>query len=77
MTAASLLIAIFALVFTVGSFWWLNARRGRILCSSPHVFGMAATPQVFLLRLPLALYNTELELLSFVTSGAGFLRLDK
>jgi hypothetical protein len=58
MTAASLSIAVLALLFTVASFWWINARRGRLVGPAPHAYGMAATPQVFVLRLPLALYNT-------------------
>jgi hypothetical protein len=58
MTAASVFIASLALLFTVGSFWWLNARRGRLVCAPPHAFGMAATPQVFRIRFPLAIYNT-------------------
>jgi hypothetical protein len=57
-TVAPLAIAGAALLFTIASFWWLNARRGRLVCAPPHAFGMAASAQVFLLRLPLALYNT-------------------
>jgi hypothetical protein len=57
-SAVSLAIGVLALLFTIASFWWLNARRGRLRCAAPHAYGMAATPQVFLLRLPLALYNT-------------------
>jgi hypothetical protein len=58
MTVASVAIAVLALLFAVASFWWLNARRGRVVGAVPHAYGMAAAAQVFLLRLPLALYNT-------------------
>jgi|SRR5215216_512609 len=57
-TAISLGVAVSSVVFAVLSFWWLNARRGQLVCAPPHAFGMAATPQLLLLRLPLTLYNT-------------------
>lgn len=47
-----------ALLFAVGSFWWLNARQGRLKCFEPHSFAATVTPSLGLLRLPLALYNT-------------------
>ncbi len=56
----ALLVAGLALLFTVGSFWWLNARRGRIESYAPQSF--AATfmfhTRTTLIRLPLVLYNT-------------------
>jgi hypothetical protein len=51
-------VAICALIFTVASFWWLNARRGRLKTFEPHTFAAAITPQIVRLRLPLVLYNT-------------------
>ena len=51
-------VAICALAFTIASFWWLNARRGRLKTYEPHTFAAAITPQVVRLRLPLVLYNT-------------------
>ncbi|MEU5321899.1 hypothetical protein AB0G67_34870 [Streptomyces sp. NPDC021056] len=51
-------VAICALVFTVGSFWWLNARQGRLKLYEPHSFAACANEQVTLLRLPLVMYNT-------------------
>jgi hypothetical protein len=54
----SLLIACLALAFTIGSFWWLNARQGSLKSFEPHTFAAAATPQQSRVRLPLVLYNT-------------------
>ncbi len=54
----SFLIACLALVFTIGSFWWLNARQGRLKSFEPHSFAAAVTPTLSRLRFPLVLYNT-------------------
>jgi hypothetical protein len=53
----SLLIACLALLFTVGSFWWLNARQGRLKSFEPHTFA-AARAHILRLRFPLVLYNS-------------------
>jgi hypothetical protein len=43
----------------VGSFWWLNARQGKLTIFEPHSFAAAVTGSaVLLLRFPLVLYNT-------------------
>jgi hypothetical protein len=52
------LIACLALAFTIGSFWWLNARQGRIKTFEPHSFAAAALPTQSKVRFPLVLYNT-------------------
>lgn len=54
MTSA-LLIAVLALLFTVASFWWLNARRGRVQVGRPGAYAFADKVR---LRLPLVFYNT-------------------
>jgi hypothetical protein len=54
----SLLIACLALAFTIGSFWWLNARQGSLKSYEPHTFAAAGTPQQSRVRLPLVLFNT-------------------
>lgn len=51
-------VAVCALLFTVASFWWLNARRGRLTSFEPHTFAAAITREQVRLRLPLVLYNT-------------------
>ncbi|GLP65751.1 hypothetical protein TUSST3_23710 [Streptomyces sp. TUS-ST3] len=45
-------------MFTVASFWWLNARQGRLKSYEPYSFAGAATPHLTLVRLPLVFYNT-------------------
>jgi hypothetical protein len=51
-------IAILALLFTIGSFWWLQARQGRLRSYHPHTFGFYRQPNKVRLRFPLVLYNT-------------------
>jgi hypothetical protein len=53
----SFFVACLALTFTIGSFWWLNARRGRLMTLEPHSFAAVAKGQSKL-RFPLVLYNT-------------------
>lgn len=55
MNVAALAIAVFALVFTVASFWWLHARKGKLEVARPHAYAFASKVR---LRLPLAFYNT-------------------
>lgn len=57
LAAVSILVAVCALLFTVFSFWWINARRGRIKSFEPHTFAFGSTSAVVRLRLPLVLYN--------------------
>jgi hypothetical protein len=52
------LIACLALVFTIGSFWWLNARQGQLKSFEPHSFAACVTPMLSRFRFPLVLYNT-------------------
>jgi hypothetical protein len=56
--ASPIVVAVLALLFTVGSFWWLQARRGKLQTFRPHTFAAAATPDATRLRLPLVFYNT-------------------
>lgn len=51
-------IALLALAFTIVSFWWLNARQGKLRSYEPHSFAFSGSPNLMLLRLPLVLYNT-------------------
>ena len=52
-----IVISLMALIFTVGSFWWLHARRGRLEVAWPRSYAFVATHLVRL-RLPLAFYNS-------------------
>ncbi|SRR6266487_6108771 len=54
----SVAIAFVALVFAVGSFWWLNARQGKLKSFEPHTFAACVTPNTLRLRFPSVLYNT-------------------
>jgi len=51
-------LALAALAFAVLSFWWLNARRGRLKSYRPHSYAARVDPDLTLLRLPLVFYNT-------------------
>jgi len=42
----------------VASFWWVNARRGRLVAAAPDAYALANPSHVLLLRFPLAIYNT-------------------
>jgi hypothetical protein len=42
----------------VGSFWWLNARRGRLRSFEPHSFAAYYTSALALIRVPVIFYNT-------------------
>jgi hypothetical protein len=55
---AAAVVAGCALVFTVASFWWLNARQGRLKSWEPLSFaaGLSQTQSRF--RFPIVLYNT-------------------
>lgn len=54
----AVIVAMCALAFTVLSFWWLNARQGRLKSYAPHTFAAAVTPEKTLVRLPVILFNT-------------------
>ena len=52
---AAFFVALLALGFTVGSFWWLHARRGSLTATPPRSYAFANRVR---LRLPLAFFNT-------------------
>lgn len=58
MTLPSVIVASLALVFTVGSFYWLQARKGRLKLYPVTTFGGAASNETFTLRMPIIIYNT-------------------
>jgi hypothetical protein len=51
-------ISLLALLFTIGAFWWLHARQGKLKSWEPHSFAFHGDAALMLLRLPLVLYNT-------------------
>jgi hypothetical protein len=50
-------VAVLALVFTVGSFWWIQARRGRLRCYTSHIYSGSFAPEKLVLVLSLVLHN--------------------
>lgn len=55
MIYAAVAVSLLALTFTVGSFWWLHARRGSLEAAAPRSYAFVHKVR---LRLPLAFYNT-------------------
>jgi hypothetical protein len=51
-------IALLALLFTIGSFWWLQARQGKLRSYRPHTFALIHGSSKVRLRFPLVFYNT-------------------
>lgn len=55
----ALAVSITALLFTIASFWWLQARRGKLIMSGVPAFsGYIASDARLDIRLPVVLYNT-------------------
>lgn len=54
----ALIVSVLALLFTVFSFWWIQARRGRLQTFPPHSYAGAFAEQDLMLSLPLVLHNT-------------------
>ncbi|MGI8693224.1 MAG: hypothetical protein ACR2JK_10035 [Geodermatophilaceae bacterium] len=58
MAVASFVIAISALLFTVASFWWLQARRGPLRCFPVQAFSGCLHADLVLIRVPLSIFNS-------------------
>lgn len=55
----ALVVALAALAFTIGSFWWLSARCGKLqIVGEPRSYSFAATGEL-ILNLPLVFTNTR------------------
>ena len=54
----AVVISTCALLFTVGSFWWLYVRPGRLRMTQVRVFAAVVGPDLARLRIPVTLYNT-------------------
>lgn len=52
-----LVASVCALFFTIGSFWWIQVRRGRLRSYSPQVYAAAFGPNKILIVLPLVIHN--------------------
>ena len=55
---AAIVVAACALAFTVGSFWWIQLRRGNLQSYEPQTYSGYIQASSFRLRLPLTIYNT-------------------
>jgi hypothetical protein len=55
---ASVAVALLALAFTIGSFWWIWVRRGHLEAYEPQTYAGYLMGDSFRLRLPLTVYNT-------------------
>jgi len=53
----SVTIAVLALLFTVGSFCWIQVRRGRLIVYPPSTYAGSSGSQKLVLILPLVFYN--------------------
>ena len=54
----ALVLSLCAIVFTIFSFWWLNARRGKVIAVGPqYVFGQFKQEKLAI-QLPIVLQNT-------------------
>jgi hypothetical protein len=58
MAYAALAISVMALLFTVLSFWWLNARPGKLRAYEPTTWAAYVRRDRSAIRLPLVLHNT-------------------
>ncbi|MFD3480573.1 hypothetical protein [Streptomyces sp. NPDC058695] len=56
--SAASIVSVSALLFTVASFWWLNARQGRLESWEPHSFAAIVRGSMIRLRLPLVFHNS-------------------
>jgi hypothetical protein len=56
-TYAAVAISVAALLFAVGSFWWLNAREGSITATKPRAFAFGGSGERMRLRFPFGFFN--------------------
>lgn len=54
----AVLVASLALLFTVSSFWWLNARTGRLIFYSVMTFGGFINARSLVIQIPVVVHNT-------------------
>jgi hypothetical protein len=54
----AILIAVLSLAFSVGSFYWMHWRRGKLQLNNPPWFAGHGSPEMQILSLPFVLFNT-------------------
>jgi hypothetical protein len=69
-------IAVLALVSTIGSFWWIWVRRGHLEAYEPQTYACYMIGDSCRLRLPLAIYNTGARTLVVTDLRAVFVDQD-
>jgi hypothetical protein len=54
------ILALIGLMWAIGTFWWMNWRKGRIITSIPRTYAAVSQgmSEMLLVRLPLVFYNT-------------------
>jgi hypothetical protein len=58
LSTSALTVSGMALAFTILSFWWLHARRGKLIIAPPRAFAVANKADgLLLVQLPLVFYN--------------------
>ena len=57
MALAAIVVAGFAVAFSVFSFWWQSARRAKLVVPVPFAFVIWGGTEVLLLRFPLVIFN--------------------
>jgi hypothetical protein len=55
---APVTVAVCALLFTVGSFWWLYLRRGKLVVTAPQTYAAFLDERRLILLFPLVFHNT-------------------
>lgn len=55
---AALVVSTLALLFTIGSFWWMHARVGTLRAFRPRTFSGYVEAEQSAIRLPILLFNT-------------------
>jgi hypothetical protein len=74
---AAVIVAVFALLFTVASFWWIQVRRGRLVSYEPQTYAGYVSGGGFRFRLPLTIYNTGARTLVVIDLRLSFVDQDE
>jgi hypothetical protein len=57
MSSTALLLSIFALTFTIFSFWWMNWRKGSLKISNIRTYAAVSSQNKLLIELPIIFFN--------------------
>jgi hypothetical protein len=73
---AALVVAVLALVFTIGSFWWIHLKPGRLVSFVPPAYAGVIQPNDFRFTFPVTIYNSAAKPQVVTTLKLTFLDLD-